>query len=393
MDTDLSRPGFRGRRLKRLAVPAVLLAAVLLTSVPTDAWQQALKPHPFSFPADHGSHPEYQTEWWYLTGHLTSAAGHRFGYQFTIFRQGINEAVAIRSDNPWQVRDLYVLHCALSDIDQKKFYQHQDISRAGPGLAGAAVGRLETWLKGNRLVYDAGSGQLLLSVVSPDFQLELSLEPPYEPVLNGDHGLSAKGGAPGQASQYYSWPQLSGKGRLILARESPEESQEVTAACWLDREFATNQLSPNQAGWDWFALNFSDGQALMLYRMRLKDGGQDAASSGTWIFADGRGRHLSQDDFRLTPKRTWRSPGSGAEYPLVWEVEIFRPRALKFTVRALLDRQEMQTGDTTLANYWEGAVEVIAEQPPALGYGYLEMTGYDRDLSALKQEDLKRQEK
>ncbi len=355
-------------------------------NTPLLAWEKALTPYPFSFPADHGSHPQYQTEWWYLTGRLTTPKKRHFGYQFTIFRQGLVENPNPAQDSPWQVRDLYILHCALSDLENGRFYHHQDISRAGPGLAGAREKGMETWLKGSRVVWDERQQILQLEVLSPNYQLTLDLKPEYPPVLNGDRGLSAKGPLPGQASQYYSWPRLQGQGELKLG----DESLPIQSLSWLDREFATNQLGPKQAGWDWFALHFDDGQALMLYRMRLKNGGQDETSSGTWIFADGSSRHLSNQEFTMQPKKIWRSPKSGAQYPLNWQITLQQPQPMSFEVSALLDNQEMETGATTQTNYWEGAVRVEglrAGQRPISGHGYLEMTGYDRDLNALQKQD------
>ncbi|MBN2809432.1 MAG: carotenoid 1,2-hydratase [Deltaproteobacteria bacterium] len=369
------------RKYSLFALSALFILPTLCT--PLLAWEKALAPYPFHFPADHGSHPQYQTEWWYLTGRLTTPQNRHFGYQFTIFRQGLIEKPDPAAASPWQVRDLYILHCALSDIDSGKFYQHQDISRAGPELAGARQDGMQTWVKGSRLVWDESAKVLQLKVASPEYQIELELKPSYPPILHGNRGLSAKGSLPGQASHYYSWPRLQGRGELRLR----EETFPVTSLSWLDREFATNQLGQNQAGWDWFALHFDDGQALMLYRMRLKNGGQDDTSSGTWIFADGSSRHLTNKDFTLQPKKPWRSPQSGAEYPLNWQITLQQPQPLTFAVSALLDSQEMRTGATTLANYWEGAVTVNGrrlEGSPISGHGYLEMTGYDQALEALQ---------
>ena len=375
----------RFQKISKLLI-TTLTALILFLGLnsPLLAWEKALTPHPFSFPEDHGSHPSYQTEWWYLTGRLTTPEKRHFGYQFTIFRQGLVENPDPALNSPWRVRNLYILHTALSDLENGKFYHHQDISRAGPGLAGARENGMGTWLKGSRIVWDENQQILQLEIASPDYQLSLNLKPEYPPVLNGDRGLSAKGPLPGQASQYYSWPRLQGRGELRMAKENLQ----ITSLSWLDREFATNQLGPEQAGWDWFALHFDDGQALMLYRMRLKNGGQDETSSGTWIFADGSARHLKVSEFTMQPQKIWRSPQSGAEYPLNWQITLQQPQAIRLEVSALLDNQEMTTGSTTLTNYWEGAVKIEGErfgQSPINGHGYLEMTGYDRDLDALKQ--------
>ncbi|HDS15634.1 MAG TPA: carotenoid 1,2-hydratase [Proteobacteria bacterium] len=370
--------------IRRLLSALTTLLLGLTVAVPLTAWEKALSPYNFSFPEDHGSHPKYQTEWWYVTGRLTTPEDRHFGYQFTIFRQGITEQPNPAETNPWQLRDLYMLHCGLTDLEEKKFYAHQDISRAGPGLAGARENGMETWLKGSRIAWSEEKQALELRALTPDYELVLELKPTYPPILNGDRGLSAKGSRPGQASHYYSWPRLTGTGKLEMAGRSLA----VHSLSWLDREFATNQLGPEQAGWDWFAFHFDDGSALMLYRMRLKKGGQDPTSSGTWIFADGRSHHLTAAEFSLIPGKTWRSPKSGAEYPLHWQIRLTEPRPLQLQIKALLADQEMQTDVTTQTNYWEGAVSVTGRDPVGRetnGHGYLEMTGYDRALGALQE--------
>ena len=339
-------------------------------------WEKALKSRHFSFPRDHGSHPQFKTEWWYVTGRLTTDQGRLFGFQFTIFRQGIQETLPTTSASPWQVRDLFILHCGLSDIENQRFLSHQEISRAGPGLAGASEKIMETWLKGSRIAWNEKKRTIELTAKTPDYELSLELQPAYPPILNGLSGLSAKGPEPGQASYYYSWPRLAGKGLLKL----DGELFAVTGLSWLDREFATNQLGPEQAGWDWFALHLDDGSALMLYRMRLKNGGQDASSSGTWIFPDGRSRHLTNQDFKLEPGKTWHSPKSGADYPVNWQIELEKPVAMRLAISPLILNQEMNAGQTVLANYWEGAVKVEGfgtRKRKFGGRGYLEMTGYD----------------
>ena len=384
---------------KRLAGPYTLglfsftfftlsLIFTIFSAEYASAWEKALEPRNFSFPRDHGSHPQFKTEWWYVTGQLSTEKKRSFGFQFTIFRHGIKENSPEKATlkNPWQVRDLFILHCALSDIENQRFLSHQDISRAGPGLAGALENNMETWLKGNRITFNEKTQLIELTAKTPDYELALELKPTYPPILNGNRGLSAKGSKPGQASYYYSWPRLTTKGLLKLS----EESFAVKGLSWLDREFATNQLGPEQAGWDWFALHFDDGQALMLYRMRLKNGAQDRSSSGTWIFPDGSSQHLSNQDFELIPGPTWNSPESGADYPVNWKLKLKKPAPMQLTISALLLNQEMNTANTALANYWEGTVkvEVLDDAKRKLnGRGYLEMTGYDQTLKALQKRD------
>ena len=371
-----------------LGMVTLSLISALFSINCASAWEKALEPRSFSFPRDHGSHPQFKTEWWYVTGQLSSEKEREFGYQFTIFRHGIKEHLPQNAinPNPWQVRDLFILHCGLSDIETQRFLSHQDISRAGPGLAGARKNHMETWLKGSRIAFNEKKQLIALTTKTPDYELTLELKPAYPPILNGNNGLSAKGPEPGQASYYYSWPRLATKGVLKLSGESFT----VNGLSWLDREFATNQLGPEQAGWDWFALHFDDGQALMLYRMRLKNGDQDPSSSGTWIFPDGSAQHLTNQDFRLDPGKVWNSPKSGADYPVNWEIELKKPISIKFTILPLILNQEMNTTNTALANYWEGAVKVEgfdSTKRKIEGRGYLEMTGYDQPLKTLQKRD------
>lgn len=373
---------------KLICLFTLSLALAFFSADCVSAWDKALKPRNFSFPQDHGSHPQFKTEWWYVTGQLSSDEGRDFGFQFTIFRHGIKENPPERPtpESPWQVHNLFILHCGLSDIKNQRFVSHQDISRAGPGLAGARENRMETWLKGSRIALNEKKQIIELTAKTPDYKLTLELQPAYPPILNGNRGLSTKGPEPGQASYYYSWPRLAANGILELSGERLT----VNGLSWLDREFATNQLGEKQAGWDWFALHFDNGQALMLYRMRLKDGGQDPSSSGTWIFSDGSSQHLTHQDFKLVPGKTWKSPKSGADYPINWEVELKKPSPMKFTISPLILNQEMNTANTALANYWEGAVKVEgsdAEKIKFSGHGYLEMTGYDQTLKALQKRD------
>ena len=378
------KPGNRG-------LPYLLMLSLMLLFFAADhapAWEKALEPRHFTFPSDHGSHPQFKTEWWYVTGQMSTDKGREFGFQFTIFRHGIKENLPQNSinPNPWQVRDLFILHCGLSDIENQRFLSHQDISRAGPGLAGALENNMETWLKGSRIAWNEKKRMLELTVKAPDYEIFLELQPAYPPILNGNSGLSAKGPEPGQASYYYSWPRLAAKGILKLSGESFA----VNGLSWLDREFATNQLDEEQVGWDWFALHFDDGSALMLYRMRLKDGSQDRSSSGTWVFPDGSAQHLTNQDFKLDPGKVWKSPKSGADYPVNWKIELKKPTTMEFTISPLILNQEMKTANTALANYWEGAVKVEGfdgAKRKLKGRGYLEMTGYDQALKALQKRD------
>ena len=196
-------------------------------------------------------------------------------------------------------------------------------------------------------------------------------------MLQGDRGYSRKGQDPGNASHYYSLTRMPTTGRIRVG----ERTVTIRGTSWMDHEFGTSALDAGTRGWDWFALQFDDGRELMLYQLRLDDGRPNPFSSGTLVEPDGRTVPLAVGDFTVTPTRTWRSPGSGATYPVEWDVRV--PKAgLELTVRAAVDAQELRTRRSTNVTYWEGAVRVEgrAGSPspaePLTGVGYLEMTGY-----------------
>ena len=211
--------------------------------------------------------------------------------------------------------------------------------------------------------------------------LDLALVPTRPPLLNGQQGLSQKSAGAGNASLYYSLTRMKTSGTVTVEGTS----HAVTGLSWLDREWATNQLGPDQVGWDWVALHLSDGSDLMLYQLRRKDGTADPYSSGTWRAADGTSRHLAQGDFTLTPVpgRTWSSRKSGGTYPIAWQIRL-PAESLTLEVAAVLPDQELALDPIA---YWEGAVEVTGTRrgQPLTAEGYLEMTGYSGPLKALKQ--------
>ena len=332
-------------------------------------WATATEPREFSFPADHGAHDDFRIEWWYYTGNLVTEQGHRFGYQLTFFRTGVQRD----PENPskWVVRDLYTGHFALSDLKGRRHRSAQQSRRAGVGMAGAAAGRLEVW--NGRWRAEEQDGKHRLTAEEDGFAIDLSLAPGKGIVLQGDNGLSQKGAAEGNASYYYSMPRMPTEGTVTV----DGETFAVTGDSWMDHEFSTSFLEPGQRGWDWLSLQLDDGSELMLYQMRRSDGTADPYSSGTLVGPDGERTELAASDFQLTPGRTWRSPETGAEYPVEWRVEV-EPLGLSLRVEAAFDAQEMATEATTGIAYWEGAVDVSGTRrdQAVTGRGYLELTGY-----------------
>jgi predicted secreted hydrolase len=339
------------------------------------SWADAAPGFAFSFPRDHGAHPEYRIEWWYWTGNVVADGGRRFGFQLTFFRRGTGRGRPLLSASPWAVDDLYLAHFAVSDLDEAAYHHSERLSRAGAGRAGAtpagdvaASGTARVWNGLWTAEITAGSQRLVARDPVSGTAIDLTLTPLKPPVLQGDAGFSRKGASPGNASHYYSLTRLTARGTLTAAGGT----HQVEGLAWMDREFGSSFLEDGQAGWDWFALQLDDGRDLMLYQLRREDGTPDPHSRGVLVGADGSATHFGPDGFALAPAGTWESPASGAVYPLRWSLRV--PEAgLAVEVSAAFPGQEFTSETGTGIEYWEGAVSVRGS---ARGRGYLEMTGY-----------------
>lgn len=333
-------------------------------------WARAAPGRPIRLPDDHVSHPEFRLEWWYYTGNLTGDDGRRYGFQVTFFRYGMVRVQ--RNPSVWAVRDLYMAHVALADIDGRGHLFADRLNRAGVHWAGASESHLEVWNETWRVVQD-DQGRHHVVADTDDFALDLRLEEGKGAVLQGDAGYSRKGADPGNASHYYSLTRMPASGTIRVGGRTVQ----VTGTAWMDHEFGTSTLEPGTQGWDWFALQLDDNRELMLYRFRRTDGAEDPYSSGTIVAPDASTRRLAAGDFVITPRRTWLSPATGARYPVEWDVTLpGTDTALR--VRAVLDAQELTTQRSTNVTYWEGAVDVegTLDGRPVDGRGYVELTGY-----------------
>jgi len=380
------------------ACVAVLMAWCASTAAIGYQWEAALPGYRYEFPRDHFNHPGYQTEWWYYTGNLKTPQGHRFGFELTFFRQGMarpatpppgaNKGRGHPGDEnsstagKWRVNDIWLAHLALSDLDGGRFYHFERMNRAGPGLAGADLAAGRIWNGNWEVRFDAaGAGAqpaLNLQAVSDDFTLRLTLRSQKPPVIHGVNGVSQKAEGPGQASHYLSYTRLDSAGTLELGGQSFS----LTGLAWMDHEFFSHQLTPEQVGWDWMSIQLSNGEEFMLYRLRRRDGTPDPYSAGTFVDASGKTRHLSASDFSLSPGAAWTSPATRAHYPVHWTIRV-HSLALELTVSTPLDSQELVSGNPYWPTYWEGAITVHGVRQGALttGVGYLEMTGYDRAVA------------
>nr|WP_232301979.1 lipocalin-like domain-containing protein [Aeromonas rivuli] len=319
-------------------------------------------------PRDHGAHPDYRSEWWYLTGNLKDEQGRDYGLQWTLFRhgvagQGISANSGGASGNPWLSPQLWLAQFAITDLARGRHRQDERSSRQGPGLAGASKGEywLREWsLKSQATTRGADLFPATLRVDSKIGQLKLRVNALKPMVLQGKGGYSEK--SPGNASLYYSYPRLALTGTLTL----DGEARSVTGQGWFDHEWSSSVLADWQSGWDWFSLQLIDGRELMLFRLRTKEGRSEPENRyGILIEPDGSSRVLAPESIVLTSGKTWRGP-KGQDYPVEWQL---KAADLNLVIKARQPNQAM----TGRFDYWEGAVTVEGD---AQGLGYLEMTGY-----------------
>ena len=347
-------------------VPGSSRLSELLRDDSTDQFPKATEIREFTFPADHAAHEAYRNEWWYFTGNLDDDSGRRFGYELTLFRFSLRPEDGAPLDSSWQTRQVYIGHLALTDVDNDAFHVAQRYSRGAAGLAGATTGPVAIWLDDWRIEQD--DGDWLLTATDSEFGISLALSAIKPIVLNGDRGLSRKSREPGNASYYYSVPRLDTRGEI----RADDQVFEVTGLSWLDREWGSSALARDQRGWDWFALQMSDGSDLMVYQIRRNDGSPDDYSSGTHIRADGRATTLKKADFDIEVLDTWDSERGGT-YPAAWRVTI-DSLDLSLVVEPVIADQELVTN----VRYWEGAVDVNGQSggDAISGRGYVELTGY-----------------
>jgi len=340
-------------------------ALLLCTFAAPAAW--ALPPRTMQFPRDFGSHPDLNTEWWYITGQA-HAGSREFGFQITFFRSRIAETQSMRSD--FAARQLIFAHAAITDLEGRKLWHDQRIARAGFGVALASEDDTDIRLRNWTLQRD-GKGYAA-RLPAEGFALDLRFTPTQPVMLQGDAGLSRKGPEVEQASYYYSEPQLATQGRLTLQGRSFD----VQGTAWLDHEWSDAYLHPDAAGWDWIGMNLFDGSALMAFRIRRRDGSALWAG-GSMRGPDGRLRVFGPGDLRFEAEGRWVSPRTRADYPIRWRIQT--PSGT-FSVHPLLDDQELDSRGSTGAVYWEGLSELRDSQGRAVGRGYLELTGYAQAL-------------
>ena len=348
-------------------IGATLTVNEALTANDATGFVRATELRLFTFPADHGPHGEYQTEWWYYTGNLDSADGRHWGFQLTFFRRSL-AAEPQQRDSNWAAENIYMAHFALTDVGSNKFYAFDRFMRDGAGLAGAEAAPFHVWTGSWQASGDPQTGTQL-QASAENVAIDLVARSTKPPVLQGDNGLSQKSSGAGNASYYYSLTRMATEGTITV----DGTTYNVAGSTWKDREWSTSVLEQDQVGWDWFALHLADGRELMYYQIRKEDGSIEPLSSGTLVAADGSTTRIARDNIQIEVLDRWPSPRSGAQYPSRWRVRVPK-HTLDLAIEPYIADQELPFSVT----YWEGAVRVggTSSGEPITGNGYIEMTGY-----------------
>ena len=355
---------------------------------------RVLPGYAFEFPRDHFAHPSFDSEWWYYTGNLFTAAGRHFGFDLTFFRRSRaaggsagTEARAKASPagaaapSAWDLDQIWIAHFTVTDTRGERFLVDERVNRSGPGIAGADAGKRRIW-NGNWSVEwrpgDEDRPVQMLTAMHPDAALRLTLEPRKPVVVHGRDGVSRKvAGDPRTVSHYLSFTRLAAAGTLTVA----DEEFEVGGLAWMDHEFFSDYPMEDKVGWDWMSIQLEDGADLMLFGLRDAAGRHGPDVTGALVDPDGGVRPIGWGGAALRPGRRWRSGATGAGYPVEWRVAV-PALDLRLDLRPRLDGQEVFAERGLLPPYWEGAILVSGEREGrrAAGVGYLEMTGYGERL-------------
>ncbi len=331
-------------------------------------FKSVTEPREFTFPDDHGPHPEFALEWWYYTGNLDTPEGRHFGYELTFFRIGLTPNDARRTSE-WAAHQMYSAHFALTDVENEEFHFFERYSRDALGLTGAVADPFRVWLE-DWSVTETGDSTfpMRLQAAQGEIEIDLVLDSVKGVIPNGEDGFSRKGNNTGEASYYYSVTRMPTEGTIALHGEA----HAVTGMSWLDREWSSAQLSDEHEGWDWFALQLSDGRDVMHGVLRSQKLGGIGFQLGTIVEADGSHRTIEPGEISLDVLDRWRSP-RGGEYPSRWRFRM-PSEGLDLEITPYVSDQELDT----IVRYWEGAVRIegTSSEQPVSGSGYVELTGY-----------------
>jgi predicted secreted hydrolase len=356
----ISRRAFAGGALVLgLGRKAALAQGFAGLGMTADGFAAVVPGRSFSFPADHGPHPDYRIEWWYVTANLLDAAGAAYGAQWTLFRQASRPGA---QPEGWANPQIWMGHAAVTSADLHQY--SEAFARGGVGQAGVIAKPFQAWIdawdmRGTDRINDMTLAPLQVGASGAKFGYALRLDTDRALVLQGDAGYSRKSQR-GQASYYYSQPYFKVTGHLSIEGSAVE----VTGQAWMDREWSSQPLAPDQSGWDWFALHLNSGEKLMLFRLRQTDG--SSYCSGNWILPEGKSEQIGPAEINLMPMAS--TDIAGRKLPTAWRIDI-PSHGLNIESTPLNPGSWMGTSFP----YWEGPIHF---QGSHAGVGYLEMTGY-----------------
>ena len=387
-------PTSRTARIRR-RLQSVAVAALTVAAGSPGAFGQALTPSGFAipqpdpefrFPRDHGSHPAFQIEWWYVTGHLQDDTGRDFGYQATFFRRAGPTPDGRTTGGLFDSAPVFLAHMALTDVDGRTFRFQERLNRAG--WDARASDRTLDVSNGNwSLRREPGDTDrfVLRGGVRAEAAFELVLEPAKPMVVFGRRGVSRKAADPSAASHYLTFTRLRTTG--TLTRDGV--AVPVTGESWMDHEYSSSQLGADQVGWDWASLQLADGREVMVYRMRRADGSTDPYSTLAWIGRDGTLTQSGPEAFRWEEGTPWTSPRTGGRYPVRPRIHVTDSEDGRAVVFRLEPRLEAQEIDGALGGvpYWEGACRVLGADGREIGRAYLELTGHVRPVTGIGRQD------
>ena len=344
-------------------------------------FRQAKPGYIYQFPRDHGSHPDFKLEWWYLTGHLKSTESRRrFGFQATFFRTAISKEAS--TSEFFDTTQGFLAHMALLDIQTGKLHVEERLNRQGWDAYASAKDldvRNGNWtLKRTPSKAHVETVTIQASIRS-DAQMKLTFTPTKPKVIFGQDGISRKSATSEAASHYITFTRLRTDGTVSLLGETFS----VEGETWMDHEFSSSQLSKDQTGWDWASIRLNDGRDIMLYRLRQRTGGVDPLSQLTWVDQESKQTRLELEQWSWKARRQWTSPHTKATYPIDIDVEAIDPacgKMRRLRLRPLIDNQEI-VGKLDALSYWEGACDVLDESETVIGQAYVELAGYDGRLT------------
>lgn len=369
----------RSRMSLRIVVFASLFLC-LAVGLGAQGYRRAEPGYVFEFPRDHGAHPDFRIEWWYLTGNLRADDGRTFGYQWTMFRNRLVPPGDAVAESPLAPVQVYLGHFGFSNIATQRHRGWEQVARPGLGQASASDATLDLALRDWSLKLN-DDGTMSVRAREDDVAIDLTLTVTKPLVIHGEDGVHVKSEDASQASHYLSFTRLQSRGTVTVGGETIP----VTGSTWMDHEFGSTWLGGDEAGWDWFALQLDTGDDLMLYRLRRQDGTAVPIASGTWVDAQGNAQPLKKGDYTIEPLEYWTSLTTGAKYPTTWRVRVESLDA-DLRVEAAIPDQEMRMTRFTGTNYYEGAVSASGAENGAAtsGVGYMELVGYSEAIRGLR---------